>query len=553
MARMFPNRILDETSSAAERRLYSLFRNDLGNEFTVFHSVAWLARSSSGLLIDGETDFVIAHPDLGLLVLEVKGGRIEYDGITKTWFSTDRYEVRHTLSRDPLEQAKSARYNLYRKLKDAPLTYSYNYNVYHAVSFPDITITTDLKLDLPQNIVLDQMSLADLERSIRHIYDFWSKGQYGIGPGRRGIDALVKLLAPAIELQSPLRTEFNEEEKSLTQLTQQQAMTLDLLSRERRVIVFGCAGSGKTMLAIEKARRLANEGFSVVLTCYNTRLAKWLNTLLGHHQGIKITNFHRLCSDMAKQARIPIPPLESDVVQGDEEYYFGTILPQVLMDSATKLGAQYNAIIVDEGQDFHGSWWVALEALFVEPREDIFYIFSDDNQNIYADAMQEYPFLSPSITLNTNCRNTQEIHRVVSRYYRGSLDIRSQGPLGRRPEIVPVASEINLIEPLRRILHQLTHEHKVRASEIVVLTPRAEHHSSLRPGTKLGNYTLTWNTPVNEHEIECCTIQSYKGLERPVVILAEMEGLSGSTISSLTYVGVSRARNHLVVIGELPD
>jgi len=505
------------------------------------------------MAVDGETDFVIAHPNLGLLVLEVKGGRIEYEGPSNTWFSTDRHGERHALSRDPLEQAKNARYNLYRKLKDAPVTSHFHYPVFHAVCFPDIAVTADLKLDMPRAVVLDQTDLSSLERSIRQVFAFWQEGPQEWSPGQQGVSALVDLLAPTIELQPLLRSEFDQEEKTLTQLTQQQALTLDLLSRERRAIVFGCAGSGKTMLAVEKARRLANEGFSVLLTCYNSRLADWLSASLHHLSGIKVAHFHKLCIDTAKQAHVGIPPLESDVVQGDEKYYFGSVLPQALVDASTQLGPQYNAVIVDEGQDFHGSWWVALDALLVDPKSDVFYIFSDDNQNIYAGAMQEYPFVSPSITLNTNCRNTQEIHRLVSRYYRGSLDIRSQGPMGRKPEIVPTAPGDDVKETLRVVLHRLTHDQQVRASEIIVLTPRAEPNSVLRAGTRLGNFTLTWSTTANEREIQCSTIHSFKGLERPVVILAEMELSSGDMLNRLIYIAVSRARNHVIVLGQLPE
>ncbi len=304
MARIFPNRIVGDTKSAAERKLFIRFEEELNDSFVVFHSVAWLTKTRGGMAFDGEADFLIAHPDLGILVVEVKGGRVGYDGQSGKWFSVDRFEEMHVLSKDPLNQAKNSRYNLYRKLKEAPITQGYHYPVYHAVCFPDAVVDADLKLDLPAEIILDQKNMGDLEGSIRKVFRFWDKESTITGPGNKGISALIDLLAPHIELRSFLGSQFIEEARQIKQLTQQQFMALDLLSRERRAIVLGCAGSGKTLLAMEKARRLANEGYSVLFTCFNARLADWLNQSPYERNGIHIVNFHKLCIETARKAKV---------------------------------------------------------------------------------------------------------------------------------------------------------------------------------------------------------------------------------------------------------
>src|SRR5262249_25084413 len=110
MARMYPQRLLDAVKSPAEQAVYTILATHLPNDFVVFHNVRWLAKSRAGGAVDGETDFLIAHPDYGVLVIEVKGGTIRYDGATGAWTSTDRNGVVYDI--DPFGQARRAQYSL---------------------------------------------------------------------------------------------------------------------------------------------------------------------------------------------------------------------------------------------------------------------------------------------------------------------------------------------------------------------------------------------------------------------------------------------------------
>ena len=545
MAIIYPEEILDDTKSSAERKLFEIFKNELSNDFTVFHSVAWVSRTNKSGTLDKEIDFLIAHPQKGILVIEVKGGRIQFDGSTGNWSSVDRNGKTHNI-KNPINQAKDARYSLYRKLKTVKSTRMFKYPIYHAICFPDITVEHDIKLDIPKMIVIDQYDIGRLETTINHIYEYWGRNIVIGAPTSKGINALVSLLAPSITLTSNMGDRFIDEKQKIKRLTKQQFMTLDLLSRENRAIVFGCAGSGKTMLALEKARRLSIEDHSVLVTCYNSRLAYWLNKTQPCYPGVSIVHFHKLCIDIATKANIKIPTLSSDVVQNDQEYYFGFLIPQLLIDAAERIGPQFNAIIADEGQDFYGNWWIALESLLVDPDKDIFYIFCDDNQNIYTGNEVEYPFLSPSISLNINCRNTRKIYEKVMEHYRGPINVQGSGPIGRRPEIVHLSSNNALLPSLSKKIHNTVYDEKIPAQEVVILTPKSQITSILKTGTKLGNFSLTWKEP-ESNEIECSTIHSFKGLERPVVMLVEMEQYKQEEISVLYYIGASRASNHLIV------
>jgi len=105
MARMVPFPMLP-TDSAAERRLYEGFLEQLDEAFVVYHSVDWVLAGRHGP-DEGEADFVIAHPELGMLALEAKGGRLDYDPATRRWTQTG-HSGTHVLDEDPFHQAQGA-------------------------------------------------------------------------------------------------------------------------------------------------------------------------------------------------------------------------------------------------------------------------------------------------------------------------------------------------------------------------------------------------------------------------------------------------------------
>jgi len=114
MARMIPYPLRLDVKSPAEKRLYDLFSVQLSDDWTVFHGVPWQARDVRHGAKDGEADFVIAHQDHGILILEVKGGQIRYDGPSGQWYSS------HYTIKDPFEQAKGSKYSLLGVLKELP-------------------------------------------------------------------------------------------------------------------------------------------------------------------------------------------------------------------------------------------------------------------------------------------------------------------------------------------------------------------------------------------------------------------------------------------------
>jgi hypothetical protein len=547
MARMYPNRISSDTRSAAERLLYEAFRETLDDSYVVFHSVAWQSKDAEGRPRDGEADFVIAHPRRGILVLEAKGGAIRHDPRTGRWTSTDWHGQVHTI-RDPFDQVRYSKYTLQEQLETMLGRSRRRLNVGHAVAFPNVVVDEPwLGPDKPRHIILDRADLADLSGWVGRVLAYYRGGakQREIAPGEEAIQALVKLLGKTWELHPALWGDIVQEREQIIRVTEQQYLILDALQRQRRAAICGCAGSGKTLLAVEKATGLAYQGFHVLLTCFNKHLAADLQARLKFRANLDIASFHALCYDLAKRAGV-LPE------KRDDDAFFNQQLPEALMQAADALDVRYDAIIVDEGQDFQENWWIPLQMLLRDPDDGILYIFFDDNQRLYV-RHGAFPIQQPPYLLSVNCRNTQNIHQVVMKFYEaeGAEEApHARGPLGRPVAVVPYPGSQGLQITLQEVLRILSVDQQVPTGEIVVLTSRLRSKRRLLDGSAGDGLRLTDTWPTPRGQVYCTTIYDFKGLERAVVILADIGRWppEWDEMVRLLYVGCSRARNHLIVL-----
>lgn len=547
MARCYPNAlpesVLQDPARVAEVKVYNALAS-LPDPYHVFYSVRWLVRDRRRAR-DGEADFVVAHPDFGLLVIEVKGGNIAFDSASGRWTSTSRHGNVYTI-KDPVEQARANKHALLSKLQELPGWHGW-ITLGHAVAFPDVEVSGGrLRLDLPQVLILDRRKLQDIETAIHEVFAFWHGDDGRSGPlGQERLRLITQLLARSFELRTPLGAELDAEDEQIIRLTEQQMWILDMLSAHRRAAIRGCAGSGKTMLALEKTRRLAAEGFDVLLTCYNVPLANYLAQHVPDN--VDVLNFHDLCKALIEEADIYATPPR------DQEEYYNRFLPEKALDAIVELGPQYDAIIVDEGQDFREEWWILLLSLLHDENEGILYVFFDDNQMLYEGRtpLPDILRMPAPFSLTRNCRNTQAIHRLVSLFHPHGETLQCIGPAGRDPIRIAYQSHDQLRRSVRRILHELVNENRVNNEDIVILTPRAQRRTTLSDGLTLGNFTLVWRKPQRPNEIQVSTVHRFKGLERKVVILAEVDPWAHrdpETLPRLLYVACSRARTHLIVL-----
>jgi hypothetical protein len=539
---MVPFPILPDTESTAERRLYEGFLEQLDEAYIVYHSVEWVLAGRDGP-IQGEADFVIAHPEHGLLVVEAKGGRLTYDPSTKRWTQSG-HSGAHLLDEDPFHQARDEMHSLVEILEAQPGWARWRPSYGYGVAFPDGRYERDAHPAAPAAVVIDHDDLDRLAERVAAVMKYWHR------PGRRfgaeGMDALSQALGFRVEIRTPLKLRFDEEERKIVELTDDQAYLLSFVLHRKRAAITGPAGSGKTMLAIALSRRLGEGGKRTLLTCFNKRLGEYLATCVAGVPNVDVAHFHGLCVDLAKEAHLEVPE-EPEV--GPESPYFEHQLPELLERAARSLGPRYGAIVVDEAQDFREWWWPALLGLHEDPDGGTLYLFADDNQNLYGGRLPlgEEFVCGP---LEHNVRNTRAINEFVSIFYEGTRKPRSKGPIGEPVQILGYEDDEALAKLLEKVLVNLVDEEQLPLEDIAVLTPSGKAKSRLRARERIGRFRLS--DGVEPETVLATSIHGFKGLERPVVILAELGDRHHEDLARYLYVGASRAKNELIVLAAEP-
>ncbi|MEP1213500.1 MAG: NERD domain-containing protein [Marinobacter sp.] len=546
---------LDALPSKGEAKVYRSFRDKLPKGYTVFFSKKWILKKDNDPAGDGENDFVIGHPDKGFICIEVKGGGISFDAQSDQWYSTDRFRKKHRIH-DPVEQALKAKYAISEKLQEhSRLSGRSPKKVLrgHAVFFPDIGDAKQLiKPDLPLELIGTQAVLNQPEDWVSKAFSYWGQDSSKVGPiGQQGIEFFKQVFARSFDVSQLVGTELVELEDQRIRLTQEQTRVLDMLQSHRRVAVRGGAGTGKTLLALEKARRLASEGCKTLLTCYNRQLADHLAVLCKSIPNLEVMGFHQLCHswverasklsgrDLLKEARATAPGAGLFDVQ----------LPLALSYSLDEITDRFEAIVCDEGQDFGEEYWLPLELLLTDMTESPFYIFYDDNQNIYSRA-GSFPIQELPITLTKNCRNTTSIHKAAYKHYRGAqVEPPELEGADLQFEIAP--SQAAQARKIHSRIVDLIDRQKVPPEDITVLIGDAQRKSECYsclldlPLPKPASWLVEGHLATDRVLLE--TVPRFKGLESSVVILWGLDTADLSSNRELLYVGMSRAKSLLII------
>jgi hypothetical protein len=548
MARMVPFPMLP-TDSTAERRLYEGFLEQLDDSYVVYHSVDWVMAPRPGSTSppeQGEADFVIAHPEDGVLALEAKGGALVYDPETRRWTQSGRSGAHH-LQKDPFDQASGEIRSLVRILERQPGYGSeWQPSFGHAVAFPDGTYDTSAHPGAPAEIAIDRGDLADLAARIRQIQAYWKRT--GRAFGAAGMDALALALGLRVEIRTPLKLQFDEEDRKIVELTNEQAWIRAYVLHRKRAAVTGPAGGGKTVLAIDIAKHLAEGGSRTLLTCFNKNLAEYLRTSTAGGAGsLHVAHFHGLCTELASEAGLAVPERPAPP---EDRHYFEHTLPDLLELAARTAGPRFDAIVVDEAQDFKEWWWPALLATHEHPQDGMLYLFADDHQNLYDGGVLPIPAEDICPPLPANLRNTQQINEFVSVHFDADDTPIGKGPPGRPVEVLDYRSDDELARLLEVVLTNLVEQEHVPLEDIAVLTPAGRQKSKVWQRRRFGTFRLS--DTVEPGTVLWSSVHAFKGLERPVVILAELGDRHEEEIPMYVYVGGSRARNHLIVLATEP-
>jgi len=562
MASMYPERLPLELSNDGERYLFQQLKEHLSNDYTVIwhaHVTLNIMHASSERIT---IDFLLVHPQYGMLVLQVKSGEVDYDRCSDAWYVVDRDQTRRMLDKSPIEQAMRYMYLLCAQLDRQGLRYGGP--VGYSVVLPDMDMQhreqLALKTQSDSVILLSESDIqsSQIQQTIEQTYQHYQQPQDGI-PGCDGARKIILAYKRSWFLAAPHLDGIHDVEERLVELTEQQFVQLEILYTHTRAAIYGCSGTGKTLLAMEKARQLARSGLKVLFICQSIKLASMVAAQLCLEmqlddpalKNIHAYNFRTFCKvHLETRTHFSV----------DNEPYMLHLLKRI-----RDTNVRYDAIIVDEGHDFRASWWVGLLAL-LSTKESMLYAFYDNNQHIqrhffcdqYIPSEHHYP-------LYKNCRSTQKIHQMMMNYYaafpKTIRDPFCSGFRGREIEYLKADRQhkglhISEQDKLADLLDRLVYDEAIPITNIILLTPLEQNTSRFQTATIVGErYYLSWpkkkNAITHGHYIlTCSSVHSFKGQERSVVILVELDSLQHvQETERVLYMAISRARRHFVVLG----
>ena len=355
MAKMIPPRIDESVPSSAERRIFGLLESDPATRgWTVLHSLG-LARRRTGPY--GEIDFVVIIPGEGIVCLEVKGGRVSCEnGI---WQTVDRNNNVAILGKSPFMQARDSMFALRQFVVDhfgrsAPEAQC---PVVSAVVFPDVPCPPPTP-EFERSEVIDT---HDLRKPISHsigrisstlLRQFQTRSSERI-PTPTHVRSILNFLRPNFDFVVSRALTVRRTEEKILSLTEEQYARLDELEANARCLFEGAAGTGKTVLAVEYARRASASGARVLLVCFN----RLLGDLLRHQvegTGIVSGTWHEVLKQLITRSSVGDEFLQQEhhaLTSEDLTKLFEVTYPFYGEIAIEEMDALFDVLVMDEGQD----------------------------------------------------------------------------------------------------------------------------------------------------------------------------------------------------------
>lgn len=532
MAIMIPEKPRNFDPASQEGLIFDALAS-LSEDYYVFHSFR-ITDTREGIFHESETDFVILNRTKGVICLEAKAGQVRYEN--GCWLYGSGIPMHNG---GPFNQASANKYKLMRYISDSNMAFVLGKcKFFHAVWFPSVSNDRLRSMTLPsegdKTLVLTKEALSDPEEFIDRVYALELPSRVQTNLSEFECKRLVReIFCPQFNVFPSASFEADLKKIVFHRLLDEQAGILDFLDEQLTAAVNGAAGTGKTMIAVEKARRHAAFGEKVLFLCFNTQLKDYLE----NNYAREFVSYYTIAGFACKicnTARPDYKELKSKL----EDYYISGSFP-------------YKHVIIDEGQDF-GSEAIE-ETDIIQLIHDIivdtdqggtFYVFYDRLQLIQAREMPKFiSDLDCRLTLYRNCRNTENIAvtslRPITERKPRVFDGAVKGAPAKLHFCDSVQSEHERIDV---IIDELAAD---GYRDIVILTCKTEATSVLSNSVKGGRYR-------NKYLFTTC--RKFKGLEADVVVLVDVDKTTFEQDNVLLfYVGTSRARTKLEITAVLSD
>jgi nuclease-like protein/UvrD-like helicase family protein len=577
MARMLPPYCSAEVRSTGEREVFDLLKYDPDTaDWVCLHSLG-LARHVRQVY--GEIDFLVLVPGEGVFCLEVKAGRVSRNA--GVWRFTNRYGEFNTSTKGPFRQAQDGMFSLREAVRRrfgehhrlSQIAYGYGVLFPHIIwehsepEYEDWRIYDADSRRRPISAFIQELSQGTHQSLQRHAWYDSSRAR----PTSEDIEELVSFLRGDFEMVVRPGQQLAAVEQDLLRLTQEQYRCLDGLQDNNRCLFEGGAGTGKTLLAIEFARREWHAGRRVLLLCFNRLLGRWLTDEMSDmaaagNKPVTAGTLHHILDDaISRSARQP------DFVRlrsarrsiPEQRTFFQEAYPRLALEAIAEGAVEpFDVLVVDEGQDLIRPGYLdVMDALLKGGlpggRWAIFCDFY--RQAIYADVsakdmLDEIDRRAPRYAryrLSVNCRNTKPVGEETA--LMSGFD--TPPFLPSQVEGVPVEYRFfpdgdGQRKTVCQIINVLLRQ-GISSEQITILSPLSRQNSCLAQPLEDAGCSiqdLTDSARLSPRTVGFSTIQAFKGMENSVVIIADVDHIQDDRHRSLLYVGMSRARHRLFVL-----
>lgn len=501
----------------SEQRVCKAFLLGLDPTWTVIPCVP--------ILVDGadcEIDIVLVSASRGVVVVEVKGGVISID--QGRWIQNGR-----PLTKSPTQQVVKSKHNLLKRLRSAGIEMDGMF-MCHAIALPDVgSVPSDgLGPDTPAEIVFAKTQLAFPAVALNTLLR-----EHGPIPPER-VSRLLAALRPDIALEGNEGQVLQWAGKQLDAETRVHLTNVRGLDKNHRVLVTGGAGTGKTMLVLEWAKRALERGERTLVVCFNKPIADQLQRSLASTTAT-VGTYH----DVAVRL---LEPHGFRVGASPTPEYWLNVPTDSLAFHASSIGTPFDTIIVDEGQDIYPHWFESLERLLDPKGPKNLLVVADPAQAIYVKPW-EPPADMVELPMVFNLRNCAAIAKLVQGL--GGPAPLPSAPYGDAVVHFYAGGNKEVRKRVRDAVHALSQTYGISFSQIAVLTTHRNIRDALLAEPIDGCPLVRW-ADRSEDTVLCETVHRTKGLERTAVILVDM---SGEPDKVLLYVGVSRAVSVLRLVG----
>ena len=478
---------------------------------------------------EGEGDFVLAIPDRGILVVEVKGGSVEKrDG---RWLQNGR-----PMDVAPREQAHEYAKKLVHKLEEKCGGRSPWVAV--ATAFPDTPFTVAPTQGDLEGAILGQQDLPYIQTALLEMAERLFTRAWSLR-GTAWIDALHALWCETWTPKLTLGARVRLRDEELVPLDQDQIETLDLIDQNSRFLVTGGPGTGKTMLSREMVRRLAAQSKRAVLLCSTRALATGLRA-----EGLaEAWTVRELAADLLQRAGVPMQQGAAQEQWSTETWELAPL--QAAMDAVPALEAVSDAVVVDEAQDLSANDWELVKAVAADRP---LWAFGDDAQGFWEERRIPAGLFPASLSLRQRYRCPEPL-ALFADQYRPRGHGAPQAPTGPFDELrVVVAPSDGAVAD--RVANEIQKAlgGGIAQHDIAVLSLAGQTRTQLCNGPKIGTHEVV--RADDDHAsvgLIADTFLRFKGLERPWVVITELS-LGQKRYDVRMHVALTRATVGCVVV-----